>query len=62
MLSSDWLMKEVFFLPILSFFGFFLIAGLFVPRNPLYRGICLSKYHGTIGKYSARGEIPSLNS
>jgi hypothetical protein len=29
MLSSDWLMKEVFFLPILSFFSFSAIAGVF---------------------------------
>jgi hypothetical protein len=29
MLFSDWLMKEVFFLPILSFFSFSAIAGVF---------------------------------
>jgi hypothetical protein len=29
MLSSDWLMKGVFVLPILSFFSFSAIAGVF---------------------------------
>jgi hypothetical protein len=29
MLSSDWLMKGVFILPILSFFSFSAIAGVF---------------------------------
>ena len=51
MLSSDWLMKGVFFLTILRFFSFCIIAGIFA-----------QKYPGTIGKYPARDEIPSLNS
>jgi hypothetical protein len=51
MLSSDWLMKGVFFLPIFRFFSFSTIAGIFAYKNP-----------GAIGKYPARDEIPSLNS
>jgi hypothetical protein len=44
-------MKGVFFLPILRFFSFSTIAGIFA-----------YKYPGTIRKYPARDEIPSLNS
>jgi hypothetical protein len=51
MLSSDWLMKGVFFYQFFVFFSFSTIAGIFA-----------YKYPGTIGKYPARDEIPSLNS
>ena len=57
MLSSDWLIKRVFFLPILSFFSFSPIAGVFVRGNSVFHGICL-----VLGKSPARGKIPSLNS
>jgi hypothetical protein len=36
MLSSDWLMKGVFFLPILRFFSFSTIAGIFAAEFQLF--------------------------
>ena len=54
MLSSDWLIKGVFFfLPILSF------SALSPSQGYLSLGI---PYTTLLGKYHARGKIPSLNS
>jgi hypothetical protein len=61
MLSSDWLMQGVFFYQFLVFSALS-PSTRYLPLGIPYSMVFASKYHGPIGKYPVRGEIPSLNS
>ena len=58
MLSCDCLIKGYFSLPILIFFRFFQIAGVFFLGYSVKRCICLSNYHGDRQNTPLQGKSP----